>query len=50
VHEGVCDEDGRLRASSAPFLGMTAGSGEFVTLGERVGHIGQTAGRSDIRY
>ena len=50
VHEGVCDEDGRLRVSTAAFFGMTAGSGEFFTLGEKVGHIGQTAGRSDIRY
>jgi flavin reductase (DIM6/NTAB) family NADH-FMN oxidoreductase RutF len=50
VHEGVCDEDGRLRVSSAPFFGMTAGSGEFFTLGKKVGHIGQTAGRGDIRY
>ncbi len=29
VHEGICDEDGRLIVSSAPFFGMTAGSGEF---------------------
>ncbi len=50
IHEGVCDEDGRLRVSAAPFFGMTAGSGEFFTLGEKVGHIGQTAGRSDIWY
>jgi len=50
VHEGTCDEDGRLIVSSAAFFGMTAGSGEFFTLGEKVGHIGQTAGRSDIRY
>jgi len=50
VHEGVCDEAGRLRVSSAAFFGMTAGSGEFFTMGRRVGHIGQTAGRRDIRY
>lgn len=50
VLEGVCDEEGRLVVSSAPFFGMTAGSGEFYTLGQKVGHIGQTAGRSDIRY
>jgi flavin reductase (DIM6/NTAB) family NADH-FMN oxidoreductase RutF len=50
VHEGVCDADGRLRVSAIPFFGMTAGSGEFFTMGEKVGHIGQTAGRSDIRY
>jgi flavin reductase (DIM6/NTAB) family NADH-FMN oxidoreductase RutF len=50
VHEGVCDEDGRLRVGSVPFFGMTAGSGEFFSMGEKVGHIGQTSGRSDIRY
>jgi flavin reductase (DIM6/NTAB) family NADH-FMN oxidoreductase RutF len=50
VHEGACDESGRLRVSAVPFFGMTAGSGEFFTMGEKVGHIGQTAGRSDIRY
>jgi flavin reductase (DIM6/NTAB) family NADH-FMN oxidoreductase RutF len=50
VHEGICDADGRLRAESAAFFGMTAGSGEFYTLGQKVGHIGQSAGRKDIRY
>lgn len=50
VHEGICDDDGRLIVASAPFFGMTAGSGEFYTLDRKVGHIGQTAGRSDIRY
>jgi len=50
VHEGICDEDGRLRAESAAFFGMAAGSGEFFTLGQRVGHIGQSVGRRDIRY
>jgi flavin reductase (DIM6/NTAB) family NADH-FMN oxidoreductase RutF len=50
VLEGVCDEDGRLVVSSSAFFGMTAGSGEFYTLGQKVGHIGQTAGRRDIRY
>jgi flavin reductase (DIM6/NTAB) family NADH-FMN oxidoreductase RutF len=50
VHEGVCDADGRLIVSSAAFFGMTAGSGEFYTLERNVGHIGQTVGRSDIRY
>jgi len=50
VHEGACDESGRLRVSAVPFFGMTAGSGEFFTMGEKIGHIGQTAGRSDIRY
>jgi flavin reductase (DIM6/NTAB) family NADH-FMN oxidoreductase RutF len=50
VREAVCDADGRLNVSSAAFFGMTAGSGEFYTLGRKVGHIGQTVGRSDIRY
>jgi len=50
VHEGVCDADGRLIAASAAFFGMTAGNGEFHTLGQKVGHIGQSAGRSDIKY
>ena len=50
VHEGICDEAGRLIVSSAPFFGMTSGSGEFYTLGQKVGHIGQSVGRRDIRY
>ncbi|MFQ5738273.1 MAG: flavin reductase family protein [Acidobacteriota bacterium] len=48
--EGVCDPGGRLNVSRVPFFGMTAGSGEFYTMGSRVGHIGQTVGRNDIRY
>jgi flavin reductase (DIM6/NTAB) family NADH-FMN oxidoreductase RutF len=50
VHEGICDEAGRLIVPSAAFFGMTSGSGEFYTLGQKVGHIGQSVGRSDIRY
>ena len=50
VHEGVCDGDGRLRPDSAAFFGMAAGCGEFFTLGQKVGHIGQSVGRRDIRY
>ena len=50
VHEGVCDKDGRLIVPNVPFLGMTAGSGEFYTMGKLVGHIGKTVGRSDIKY
>lgn len=50
VQEGVCDEQDRLIAEAQPFFGMTAGSGEFYTLGEKVGHIGMTVGRTDIRY
>jgi flavin reductase (DIM6/NTAB) family NADH-FMN oxidoreductase RutF len=50
VHEGICDEAGRLVVPSAAFFGMTSGSGECSTLGQKVGHIGQSVGRSDIRY
>ena len=50
VHEGICDADGRLRPDAAAFFGMAAGSGEFFTLGQQVGHIGQSVGRRDIRY
>ena len=50
VHDGVCDEDGRLRPAAAAFFGMAAGCGEFFTLGQKVGHIGQSVGRRDIRY
>ncbi len=50
VLEGVCDENGRLIVPRVPFFGMTAGSGEFYTMGQRVGHIGETVGRDDIKY
>lgn len=50
VLEGVCDENGRLIVPAVPFFGMTAGSGEFYTMGDLVGHIGKTVGRSDIKY
>lgn len=50
VHDGICDGDGRLRPESAAFFGMAAGCGEFFTLGQKVGHIGQSVGRRDIRY
>jgi flavin reductase (DIM6/NTAB) family NADH-FMN oxidoreductase RutF len=50
VQDGICDPDGRLRPESAAFFGMAAGCGEFFTLGQRVGHIGQSVGRRDIRY
>jgi len=50
VQHGVCDDQGRLLVAQVPFFGMTAGSGEFYTMGRLVGHIGQTQGRSDIRY
>lgn len=50
VHENVCDEKGRLIVDNVPFFGMTSGSGEFYTMGEKVGHIGMSAGRDDIKY
>jgi len=50
VHEGICDDDGRLRPESAAFFGMMAGCGEFYTMDRKVGHIGQSVGRRDIRY
>ena len=50
VLEGTLDENERLRVDEVPFFGMTAGSGEFYTMGRAVGHIGKTVGRSDIRY
>lgn len=50
VLEGVCDKNGKLLVDDVPFFGMTAGSGEFYTMGEKVGHIGKSVGRSDIKY
>lgn len=50
VHAGICDDDGRLRPESAAFFGMMAGCGEFYTMDRKVGHIGQSVGRRDIRY
>ena len=44
------DGDGRLVVPDVSFFGMTAGSGEFYTMGSLVGHIGQTVGRTDIKY
>jgi len=48
--EGAVDADGRLVVPAVPFFGMTAGSGEFYTMGELIGHIGMTVGRDDIKY
>lgn len=48
--DGAVDEDGRLVVPAVPFFGMTAGSGEHYTMGDRVGNIGMTVGRSDIKY
>lgn len=50
VLEGTVDEAGRLIVPNVPFFGMTAGSGEHWTMGRRVGNIGMTVGRDDIRY
>ena len=50
VHPGVTDGDGRLDSSSREFFGMTSGNGEFWSFGRRVGNIGFTIGRDDIRY
>lgn len=50
VLPGVADEAGRLIPGSREFFGMVAGCGEFWTLGRKVGRIGQTKGRDDIRY
>lgn len=50
VLPGVCDKDGKLLVRNVPFFGMTAGSGEFYTMGTAIGHIGQSVGRDDIKY
>ena len=50
VHPGVTDADGRLDSKAREFFGMTAGNGEFWTFGRKVGRIGMTVGRDDIRY
>ncbi|MCY3548447.1 MAG: flavin reductase family protein [Gemmatimonadetes bacterium] len=50
VIEGAVDADDRLIVPAVDFFGMTAGSGEHYTMGRRVGNIGMTVGRSDIRY
>ncbi len=47
---GVTDADGRLIVPNVPFFGMTSGSGEHYTMGSRVGNIGMTVGRTDIKY
>jgi len=48
--EGAVDAEGRLIVPNVPFFGMTAGSGEHYTMGQRVGNIGMTVGRTDIKY
>ena len=46
----VCDAEGRLDVVAADVFGMTAGSGEFFTMGDSIGHIGKSVGRADIKY
>lgn len=48
--EGAVDQAGRLIVPNIAFFGMTAGSGEHYTMGDRVGNIGMTVGRTDIKY
>jgi len=43
-------EKHRQMVDQVPFFGMTAGSGEFYNMGRKVGHIGQSVKRNDIRY
>jgi len=50
VLENACDENGRLIVENTRFFGMTAGSGEFYTMGKKVGYIGKSVGRTDIKY
>jgi flavin reductase (DIM6/NTAB) family NADH-FMN oxidoreductase RutF len=50
VHPGVTDETGRLDSTAREFFGMTSGNGEFWSFGKKVGRIGMTIGRTDIRY
>ncbi len=50
VHPGVTDKDGKLISKSRNFFGMTSGNGEFWTFGKKVGNIGMTKGRTDIKY
>ncbi|MHC5066401.1 MAG: flavin reductase family protein [Planctomycetota bacterium] len=50
VHPGVTDADGRLDSQARESFGMTSGNGEFWSFGRKVGRIGMTVGREDIRY
>ena len=50
VHSEICDDTGRLLVEKVNFFGMTPGSGEFYTMGEKIGHIGKTVNRTDIKY
>ena len=50
VLPNVCDANGRLLVENVEIFGMTAGSGEFYTMGEKIGHIGKSVGRDDIKY
>jgi len=50
VLPNVCDANGKLIVGNVDFFGMTAGSGEFYTMGKKVGHIGKSVGRDNIKY
>jgi len=50
VLPNVCDSTGKLMVDNVNFFGMTAGSGEFYTMGKKIGHIGKSVGRNDIKY
>ena len=50
VLPNACDANGRLLVENVKIFGMTAGSGEFYTMGEKIGHIGKSVGRDDIKY
>ena len=50
THEDVTDENGRLISQSRDFFGMASGNGEFLTFGKKIGHIGMSKGRDDIKY
>ena len=50
VLDSAVDETGTLLVPNVPFFGMMVGSGEHYTMGDRVGNIGMTVGRTDIKY
>ena len=50
VHIGICDEDRACAARIGGILGIAAGCGQFFTLGQKIGHIGQSVRRGNIRY
>ncbi len=50
VHKDVTDDKGFLNSEARAYFGMTSGNGEFWTFGEKLGNIGMTKGRNDIKY